>query len=378
MKRSQIAEMFIDEEERRKKIIFYTSFIVFLLIVIILLGYFSIKTSLTKYASYQENGTVNYKVYLKENDFFKEKYLEKDKQYIANIIDYIDANFNYNLSMNEKNVHYNYKYRIDANVNVKEKNSSKPLFTYDETIIPEKSFADNKNNIVKITDNVKIDYNKYNSLIQKFVDVYDLDNIESVLSIKMIVNVSGSGEKIVDNTNESVVSIDIPLTTKTVAIDISSNILQDNNNTIKCKSENNLFLIFTTIIMIIIEIIMIIKLLKYAINTRSVQNIYEQQLKKILNNYHSYIQKINNDFVFSDYQVLYVNEFTDLLEIRETISEPILMASDPNGKGTFFIVPSQTKILYVYSIRIKDIKRELKKLKKETGKVIKISNKKEK
>ena len=43
------------------------------------------------------------------------------------------------------------------------------------------------------------------------------------------------------------------------------------------------------------------------------------------------------------------------------------MASDPNDKATFFIVPSNTKILYVYSIRIKDIKRELKQI--QEGKI---------
>ena len=43
--------------------------------------------------NYTEKETIDYKVYLKENDFYTEKYLGKDKAYIASLIDYIDLEY---------------------------------------------------------------------------------------------------------------------------------------------------------------------------------------------------------------------------------------------------------------------------------------------
>jgi hypothetical protein len=73
---------------------------------------------------------------------------------------------------------------------------------------------------------------------------------------------------------------------------------------------------FTTIIIII--------LIRYIVKTRTAEDIYHKELKKILNNYHSYIQKINNQFNLSMYQKLKVDTFSDMLEIRDTLQQPIL------------------------------------------------------
>ena len=41
---------------------------------------------------YDENSTLNYKVYLKDNEFYTEKYLGMDNAYIASLVDFIDVN----------------------------------------------------------------------------------------------------------------------------------------------------------------------------------------------------------------------------------------------------------------------------------------------
>ena len=47
-------------------------------------GYFDEKKVTLKY---QENNDINYKVYLKENDFFDSEYLEKGRTYITSLIE---------------------------------------------------------------------------------------------------------------------------------------------------------------------------------------------------------------------------------------------------------------------------------------------------
>ena len=107
------------------------------------------------------------------------------------------------------------------------------------------------------------------------------------------------------------------------------------------------------------DLFVIYCLAKYVVSTRTAENIYEAEIKKILNNYSSYIQKINNDFDLSGYQVLKVDTFTDMLEIRDTIQEPILMLENKTKNSTYFLIPSKTKILYSYGLKIDEIKKQL-------------------
>lgn len=39
-----------------------------------------------------------------------------------------------------------------------------------------------------------------------------------------------------------------------------------------------------------------------------------------------------------------------MLEIRDTIKQPILMKENEDKTGAYFLIPSNTKILYVYRI----------------------------
>ena len=101
--------------------------------------------------------------------------------------------------------------------------------------------------------------------------------------------------------------------------------------------------------------------IRYEITTKTAENIYEKELKKILNNYSSYIQIIDNDFEFNDCQMLKVNDFTDMLEISDRIRQPILMKENNEKTGAYFVIPSNTRILYVYRLKVSDIQKEMKK-----------------
>ena len=90
---------------------------------------------------YTENSEVDYRVYLKDNDFFQKGYLEKDNQYIASLIDYIKVDFEYLLESEEKNVDYNYVYKVVAETNVEEKSNNNSLYNFTEDLIEEKEYT---------------------------------------------------------------------------------------------------------------------------------------------------------------------------------------------------------------------------------------------
>ena len=363
MKKNQINAILINQTKRRNNVLAFVCIIV--LISILSLSFFLIYANRNKdyYVNYDEDSNIDYKVYLKDNEFFNNNYLGTNKQYIASLIDYIDANFNYNLSLKEKDVSYKYSYKIDAVVDVRQKGTSYSLYNDVIELLKETESFSNSSD-VSINENIKIDYNYYNDLIKRFVNVYELEDIESTLTINMSVNVIGSCEDFTsDDSKESVISLTIPLTTKTIAIDLSDNLINSKNNVMQCKSmyTNNYIFVVIAILLALVDILLIILMIKYIIKTRTAEDIYEKELKKILNNYGSYIQTLGSDFDFKEYQLLKLDTFTDMLEIRDTIRQPILMKENKDRTGAYFVIPSNTKILYVYRIKVSDIEKEIKK-----------------
>ena len=67
------------------------------------------------YYNYKINRNIDYKVYLKPNDFYEEKFLPKNKQYTSELIDYIDIDLSY-LFNGSKITNMNYDYDVSATI----------------------------------------------------------------------------------------------------------------------------------------------------------------------------------------------------------------------------------------------------------------------
>lgn len=358
MKKNQVNEKFVDETKRKNLIVSYFCLIFIIFIISLSFALIYINKNKDYYINYDEKSLIDYNVYLKENEFFENNYLESDNQYIASLINYIDANFKYKLDFEESNVNFKYSYRIEAIVNVEERSNQKSLYKFGEDLLEQNEQIANSSTKLLINEQIKIDYNTYNDKIKKFINLYGLDEINSTLSINMYITVDGSCDEFKEDTNnESVMTLTIPLTTKTVGIDISNNLVNSQDNVMVCKDNNPLtilFLIFS-MLLLVVDIMIITKLIKYIESTRSAESKYEKELKKILYNYHSYIQEMNNAFDLTDYKLIDIKTFNDMLEIRDTENKPILMTSSKEKKTTYFIIPTNTNLLYVYRLKVSDM-----------------------
>ncbi len=361
MKKNQVDIIFNEDFRRRNKIIISITFIIAIFITSFSFLFVYFNKSKIQYVKYDESSNVDYQVYLKNNEFFDDSYLEKDNQYISSLINYIRAHFNYKLNLEQDNVEYKYFYHIEANIKVVSKDTNKNLYNYSDILISDKEYT-SVNKQMEIKETVNIDYVKYNELIKKFVNVYNLDNANSYLTVSMYVKVLGSCEEFDgDTNNESVTSLVIPLTNNTVGIDITNNLVNNVDNVMMCGNPSiyNVLYIILFIFAFLLGIVLLVILFRYIEHTRSAKSIYERELKKILNNYRSYIQKVNSKFDLRGYQVLKIDTFTDMLEIRDTVNQPILMVENQEKNGVYFIIPTNSKLLYTYCIKVSDIKKRL-------------------
>jgi hypothetical protein len=73
------------------------------------------------YIPYMEQSEVDYRVLLKENDFYDEPYAEEGKAYVTALIDRVETDFAYEMLMGSDNVSFEYAYRVDAVLQITDK-----------------------------------------------------------------------------------------------------------------------------------------------------------------------------------------------------------------------------------------------------------------
>ena len=361
MRKNQVDTILINQTKRRNTVF---SYICAILVVFALSSAAFIlytQKSKSQYVTYDERSNINYEVKYKNNEFFENSTIAPGKQYIASLIENINTYFNYKISLDDVNVQYKYTYKIEANVIVRDRDTKKIFYEKKEVLLPEteNSTSDKE---VNINEELIIDYNLYNEKIKKLVKVYDLDNSESYLNINMYVNVIGSCEEFKENPKKNnVISLSIPLSEDTIDINFIDNTVNYTNNVMYCDSKYDYNYIFIIIgsLLAIIDLYLIIAVIRYEIKTRTAETIYEKELKKILNNYGSVIQVLGNEFDFTDYQMLRIDSFNDVLEISDKLRQPILMHENKKKHRAYFIIPSNTKVLYVFRLKVSDIKREI-------------------
>ena len=337
-------------------------YLIWMIVVTALIGIAALCFYITRdrsyFITYNEKSDIDYKVRLKENEFYEEDYLDKDKGYVATLIDEIKTNYRYSLSL-PKNIEYKYSYRIVADVEVNDETVKSTIYHYSEDLLTE-GLATNKGDLF-IDENINIDYEKYNNVISKFKDVYELNNTSSNLNIILYVNIQDIDDSRTTHLmDRKVSSLTIPLTEKTIAIDISNDIINNTDNRIEItRTDNYNWVLLISAIFITIAIVYAIYLFIYARKTRTAQMIYEKEIKSILSNYDGYIQRISGTYDMGTSQVLKIESFTDMLEIRDTLKQPILMLENEAKDGTFFIIPATNSIIYTYSLRVVDIKAKM-------------------
>ena len=358
MRKKSFNSIFV-RQTRRNTLILFAGAIVFVFIFAFSLFSMYIKRSAPKYIKYYENGSVDYQVQYNENDYFDNSYLTSNRQYIASIIDNIKTNFNYRISFDDIDIEYKYTYRIEANVSVKDKKNNNLFYENNEILLERKEMIISDDE-VSICEDVDIDYKKYNNMIKKFVDIYKLDNTLSILNINMYVSVIGKSDKYSDNLKKDrVLSLQIPLIEDTIAIDFIDDMVGDTNSVIKFNVSNEKYveLLIRAIILTIIGLLLVFLLVIYERKTRTAEIIYKKELKKILNNYGSNIQMLGSEFDFKNYQLLKIETFFDLLEISDKLRQPILMKKNEKKYAAYFVIPSNTNLLYVYRIQIRDLQK---------------------
>lgn len=341
--------------KNREKWIFIQSVIIAVVTVAILISSIvSYQLNKTYYIGYKENGNIDYDVYLKDNEFYDSPYLESNQSYVASLIDKIITNFNYEIDMDTDDVNYRYSYTIKSRLEIIDGTSDVAIFNPEYELVSVQNKQQNSSNRLTINEIVVLNYDEYNELANRFLEAYSLTDTTSNIVVTLTVDVLSdcnafSGSSVDTYSSE----LRIPLTTKTVNIQMTSSVPNAEAKMIACTRGAGSEVFKTTAIVLgVVDIILIAFLFVFIYLTRTDDINYTARVKKILSQYKSYIQRINNLFETRGYQVIMVNSFDEMLEIRDTIQAPILMYENEDKTCAKFMIPTDSKLLYLYEIKI--------------------------
>ena len=309
------------------------------------------KTNLT----YKQTSNLDYKVYLKPNNYYNEKYLNKDMQYIASLIDYIKIDFNYNFKMNY-NIDYKYSYYIKSNILVTDKSDKKKvIYTKEDKLAEDKLMHKNNSNEFNIKEEFNIDYAKYNNLIKQFKSEYGI-NANSSLDLSLIVDVTDEkGNKVMTPSDDNVMKISIPLTEQMINIGMDYKEINNSDNAEVYQEYNisNKVLFGISIVFMVGSLSSVVMLVLFLIKTSKKKTPYEILLSKILKEYDRVIINSKKNIIL-DGEVVDVNSFEELLDVRDNLEKPILFYEMHKGQNSLFVIKSGN-ICYRYVLKLADL-----------------------
>ncbi|MBQ3116009.1 MAG: hypothetical protein IJC07_03165 [Clostridia bacterium] len=311
---------------------------------------------------YTETGTVDYKVYLKQNDFYEEEFLGKDKEYVASLIDDIVIDFDYKFALDKDSLNndrvdlsnkmYSVTYQLYGELIISKEQTGNAMFTKKYPLVDEYTVHTIVDQPTKISHTATIDYAEYNSLANAFINTYNLENqgVESTLKLFMSAKVGG----ICEGTVSHFETLSIPLTEETVDINFTSSVPTNNNKILVCDKGDGQPFGYLSLISLGLGIIVLLVMGIYAVLTRNYDIEYDIKVKRLVVQYKSYVQKIKNNFCADGYQVLKVGTFKEMLDIRDTTQSPILMHENQDRTMTQFMIPTQNSLLYLFEIKVED------------------------
>ena len=357
-------ETITKESKQNKGLYFgYTGRIVLdiiLLVIFLAVGTFLLKNSIDfnreVVVNYSEKSNLDYKVYLKPNDFYEEDYLGKDMIYVASLIDRINVDFNYTFGIAD-NENLDFNYSIYGKLLITNKGGTKSYFEKTYTLLENKSVSMVNNSVQNIIENLDIDYGYYNSLANSFNKAYGVDS-ESKLVVYMVINRKSNANSGLEMDSESIMNVAIPLSERAIDISLDYKEIDTNSSVLKKKdvSLNNVVSLVIAVMLIILAVIMAVKFVRKISLITEKKNKYDKYVAKILKEYDRLIAESSTLISFEGKEIVKIDKFTELLDIHDNLQLPIMYyVVNKHQKCYFYINHSNT--IYLVVIKAVDLEK---------------------
>lgn len=317
----------------------------------------SINVTAGKIVDYEENGNIDYKVYLKPNQFYEEPYLSNDLTYLAALINNIDTNFNYSFSIGEA-MDLEVTYDVIAKLKISN-TEGQQLFEKEYTLIKEKSQKSEKSGMISINDHLDLNYDVYNNLANEFRTTFGVETTSDLDVIVRVRKAAKNANGTVDINSENEMTMNVPLTKRTLNIAINSTGINSKNSVVEEEEVTTRNIVFLVIagVLFIGSVACILKTLELLFLMSTKESKYDKAVKKILNDYDRLIVETETQPNFKGANMIKIVKFQELLDVRDNLKRPIMYyVVTPHIKSYFYILHNNN--CYLMTVKAIDIENE--------------------
>ena len=331
------------------------SFIMMLIFII-----FSLKFNVDTNLRYYQTSNLDYRVNLKNNEFYTEQSLGQNMQYIASLIDTVDLNFLYNFRVSEQ-LNYSYSYNITAEVQIKDSQSGNIIFSKKDKLKEKNNVSMMNSNSFSLRENLELNYGKYNDIAKKFKSEYAI-SADSSLLVSMYITVKDQNGNEITSKNlnaNNKMNVIVPLAEQTVNIKLD---YKEINNSDTFVAHTNLVihnktLFYTGIACGVIFLVALAVLLKFMSVLIKKKTPYDKELARILREYDRIIVATKKVYETDDQEMIEVKSFSELLDARDNLEKPILFSELHKGAKSVFIVKNSYEV-YKYVLKAVDLEKK--------------------
>ena len=339
--------------DKNTKLIEKFKFLFVLVFIFSILGSIAARIGTHNYENikieYSEKNNINYKVYLKENDFFENEYLGMNKTYIASLIDRIDINFKYNFDLKEK-ISGSYSYYIRGIISANKANGGTGNYWSKEyKLFEKKDIKYSSTNQIEIDENVSVNYQEYNDILNSFKKEFGL-SMNGNLKIELVIENKISSEKVNRVIlKEDEFNLNIPLTSLTIEVPIQADGSAKTGTLVdeKVYDESVVYQVLeiSSYLLFGMSGLCILYMLVLEIKSESE---YNKKLRKILKVYDGILVEVANLPNFEKFDIIQVKSFEELIDAHSEIRKPINFTQKINGVKFVLI---DNGIAWVYSLK---------------------------
>ena len=307
--------------------------------------------------SFNKNNSVQYRVNLKDNDYYPNSYIEMNQKYFADLISDIEIEFkHFSLASNKYN--YNYKTRETATIYVFDRaGDNKDLELWKkEYLLDESNLVFGVNELdYKVNKSIRINYDAFNQVVKDFQNNFALSTTSFVrVSFSVIASNTIKAYGLVHTTVDEI-TVDIPLNERVFTISTNAedrvDEIKGNNQVVEADS----FLLVIGLIGLIISVVLIIWVLIKYIREEKQESLYLTTLNKILASYGDVIVQATNKIDFKDMIIIEVESFDELMDAQNELRSPIAYFEIiANEKSAFVIVDQNQVWRYTLSSKLLD------------------------
>ena len=351
----------VETSKKDKIYINYTARVLIITCVFVIfmgLGLFLITKSFgvqkSEVVNYTETSDVDYKVYLKKNNFYDTEYLNRNMVYVASLIDNVNVDFNYKFNTDAK-FDADIKYNVNAKLSIVDANG-KTFFEKDYVLLEDKTVSMKDELEKQVKESIIVDYGYYNTIANNFKTSYGV-NADSKLTVTMTINKVNpkDNDQFVINETDNM-SVDIPLSEKAINITMNYNNINDQGSFVgKSKlSTDNIFKLVLGILFVVVGLYVLLRLVKLASKSFTGASTYDKYVAKLLKEYDRLIVETSTLTSFEDKEIIKVKDFNELLDVRDSLKVPIMYYVITKHIKSYFYIKHEDMI-YLYTVKAVDL-----------------------